>query len=79
LDSTGSGQGPVAGSCESGDEPSGSCATELVTYSHSYSFCASRGRSALATRVIVARVSRGGWGSQLHGDGTSSGLMCVPY
>jgi hypothetical protein len=28
LDSTGSGQGPVAG-C--GDEPSGSCATELVS------------------------------------------------
>jgi hypothetical protein len=32
LDSTGSGQGPVAG-CECGDEPSGSCATELVSYS----------------------------------------------
>jgi hypothetical protein len=30
LDSTGSGQGPVAGCCECGDEPSGSCATELV-------------------------------------------------
>jgi hypothetical protein len=30
LDSTGSGQGPVAGCGESGDEPSGSCATELV-------------------------------------------------
>jgi hypothetical protein len=30
LDSTGSGQGPVAGYCECGDEPSGSCATELV-------------------------------------------------
>jgi hypothetical protein len=30
LDSTGSGQGPVAGCCEFGDEPSGSCATELV-------------------------------------------------
>jgi hypothetical protein len=29
LDSTGSGQGPVAGCCECGDEPSGSCATEL--------------------------------------------------
>jgi hypothetical protein len=27
LDSTGSGQGPVAGCCEFGDEPSGSCAT----------------------------------------------------
>jgi hypothetical protein len=25
-----SGQGPVAGCCECGDEPSGSCATELV-------------------------------------------------
>jgi hypothetical protein len=29
LDSTGSGQGPVAGWCECGDEPSGSCVTEL--------------------------------------------------
>jgi hypothetical protein len=25
-------QGPVAGCCECGDEPSGSCATELVSY-----------------------------------------------
>jgi hypothetical protein len=31
LDSTGSGQGPVAGCCECGDEPSGSCATELFS------------------------------------------------
>jgi hypothetical protein len=31
LDSTGSGQGPVAGCCECGDEPSVSCATELVS------------------------------------------------
>jgi hypothetical protein len=31
-----SGQKPVAGSCEHGDEPSGSGATELVTYSPSY-------------------------------------------
>jgi hypothetical protein len=30
LDSTGSGQGLVTGYCECGDEPSGSCATELV-------------------------------------------------
>jgi hypothetical protein len=30
LDSTGSGQGPVAGCCECGDEPSGYCSTELV-------------------------------------------------
>jgi hypothetical protein len=38
LDSTGSGQGPVAGCCECGDEPSGSCATELVNndYYHYY-------------------------------------------
>jgi hypothetical protein len=28
LNSTDSGQGPVAGCCECGDEPSGSCATE---------------------------------------------------
>jgi hypothetical protein len=26
-----SGQGPVAGCCECGDKPSGSCATELVS------------------------------------------------
>jgi hypothetical protein len=32
LYSTGSRQGPVAGCCECGDEPSGSCATELVRY-----------------------------------------------
>jgi hypothetical protein len=31
LDSTVSGQGPVAGCCECGDEPSGSYATELVS------------------------------------------------
>jgi hypothetical protein len=30
LDSTGSGYGPVVGRCECGDEPSGSCDTELV-------------------------------------------------
>jgi hypothetical protein len=31
LDSTSSGQQPVEGCCECGDEPSGSCATELVS------------------------------------------------
>jgi hypothetical protein len=31
LDSTVSGQGPVAGCCECGDETSGSCATEIVS------------------------------------------------
>jgi hypothetical protein len=36
LDSTGSGQGPVAGCYECGDEPSGSCATELVSYEMFY-------------------------------------------
>jgi hypothetical protein len=30
LDSTGLGRGPMAGCCECGDEPSGSCDTELV-------------------------------------------------
>jgi hypothetical protein len=30
LDLTASGQGPVEGCCECGDEPSGSFATELV-------------------------------------------------
>jgi hypothetical protein len=34
LDSTGSGQGPVAGCCECGDERSGSCSTELVLTNH---------------------------------------------
>jgi hypothetical protein len=33
LDSTVSGQGPVAGCCECGDEPSGSSAMELVSFS----------------------------------------------
>jgi hypothetical protein len=32
LNSTGSGQRPVAGCCECGDGPSGSCATELVSF-----------------------------------------------
>jgi hypothetical protein len=35
LDSTGSGKGSVAGCCECGDEPSSSCATELVSYTES--------------------------------------------
>jgi hypothetical protein len=30
VDSTGSGEGPVAGSCKCGDEPSGSSAMELA-------------------------------------------------
>jgi hypothetical protein len=38
LDSTGTGQGPVAGCCECGDEPSGSCATDLFSYSFTYNF-----------------------------------------
>jgi hypothetical protein len=36
LDSTGLGQGPVAGCCECGDEPLGSCVTELVIYIYIY-------------------------------------------
>jgi hypothetical protein len=32
LDSTSSGQGPVAGCCECGDESLGSCTTELVSF-----------------------------------------------
>jgi hypothetical protein len=39
LDSTGSGQGPVADCCECGDEPSGSCATDLVLVSYRYVAC----------------------------------------
>jgi hypothetical protein len=38
LDSTGSGQGPEAGCCECGDEPSGSCATDLVSLVHIFIF-----------------------------------------
>jgi hypothetical protein len=30
------GQGPVVGCCECGDEPSGSCTTELVSYDFKY-------------------------------------------
>jgi hypothetical protein len=33
VDSLGSVQGPVAGSCEGGDKPSGSGATEFVSLS----------------------------------------------
>jgi hypothetical protein len=36
LDSTVSGQGPVAGGCEFGDEPSVSCATDIICYKTSH-------------------------------------------
>jgi hypothetical protein len=39
LDSTGSGQEPVAGRCECGDELSGYCTTELVVVIASCYFC----------------------------------------
>jgi hypothetical protein len=39
LDSTVSGQGPVSGCCECGDEPSGSCATELFILDVDYTIC----------------------------------------
>jgi hypothetical protein len=40
VDSPGSGQGPLAGCCECGDEPSGSGATDLVCFYlvHMYEF-----------------------------------------
>jgi hypothetical protein len=38
-DSTGLGQGPVAGCCECCDEPSGSCATKLVSSKYFLQFC----------------------------------------
>jgi hypothetical protein len=38
LDTVGSGYGPVAGCCEYGDEPSGSVATELVSYAKNIVF-----------------------------------------
>jgi hypothetical protein len=37
LNSTGSGQGPVAGCCECGDEPSGSCATVVSVQKYVFS------------------------------------------
>jgi hypothetical protein len=39
LDSTVSGQGPVAGCCECGDESSGSCAMELLIVSYIVHVC----------------------------------------
>jgi hypothetical protein len=42
LDPTVSEQGPVAGCCECGDEPSGSCATELVIKPCIYLFMCTR-------------------------------------
>jgi hypothetical protein len=39
LDSTVSGQVPVAGCCECGDEPSCSCATELYIYIYIMCVC----------------------------------------
>jgi hypothetical protein len=50
LDSTGTGQGPVAGCCECGDEPSGSCATELV--SHIAIFLAKTGTLSLQWNIM---------------------------
>jgi hypothetical protein len=50
-DSTGSGQGPVAGCYECGDEPSGSCATELVSY------CLWASASVLAVKVSTPPLS----------------------
>jgi hypothetical protein len=53
LDSTGSGQGPVAGCCECGDEPSGSCATELVTVGISYEKAYLTCRTSLECAVSI--------------------------
>jgi hypothetical protein len=49
LDSTGSGQGPVADCGECGDGPSGSCATELVIY---YFLCVVLARITLIETVL---------------------------
>jgi hypothetical protein len=38
LDPVGSGKGPVAGFCEYGDEPSGSDATDLVSFHYYYHY-----------------------------------------
>jgi hypothetical protein len=39
VDSPGSGQGPLAGCCECGDEPSGSGATDLVCFHRLLNAC----------------------------------------
>jgi hypothetical protein len=54
MDSTGSGQGPVAGCCECGDKPSGSFATELVSYIEIYlSYKTSENSIVIKTRKTL--------------------------
>jgi hypothetical protein len=47
--------------------------------SHLHNFCATGGSSGLATRVILTRMSRGGWESLLHMGGPASDFIFVPY
>jgi hypothetical protein len=56
LDSTGSGQEPVSGCCECGDESSGSCATELVSYEdHISDIRHNRDKSMYALHMLRCR------------------------
>jgi len=59
LDATVSGQGPVAGCCECGDEPSGSCATELYIYMRCSQNVTSKGK-AVPLHAMEALGGRGG-------------------
>jgi hypothetical protein len=54
LDSTVSGQGPVADCCECGDEPSGSCATELVSYSDTHFEVLRKQRNDLSIMTAIS-------------------------
>jgi hypothetical protein len=68
LDSTGSGQGLMAGCCECGDEPSGSCATELVMIFKQSQNIVSRQVNEMLS-LWLASASMAGWGqsrSQSH-------------
>jgi hypothetical protein len=73
VDPVGSGQGPVAGSCEYGDEPSGSGATELVSYRH-YTFLSATFRNPCYPRLVV---HVGGVRLSLNCD-HRPGLLCFP-
>jgi hypothetical protein len=72
LDSTGSGQGPVAGCCECGDEPSGSCATELVTPTTHHE--GARGERRFSSYIFSTSALDGGeWSVSHAGRALSTG------
>jgi hypothetical protein len=55
VDPFGSGEGPAAGCCVHGDEPSGSGATELVTYEVVNLLCSKR--PDLVSDITLAELS----------------------